>query len=210
MSRAKNDTYKKEDALADTIINLFADQKFRERLKKSYNEDFDDINLLENHNRQKLINRKNSNNKIIKEKRKAHLKIKNTNIIRSKRSSKSQIKNNNNYHKNFDLMGSQSEIETNSDIDSSKKMNPEEHPVIFFYLNKKLQKQMYSFHRRVKNTYNLRCTDRQSKGTADYDIESGKVTINKPCTKNYENHSYIKEEIVIKKIRAKEITKDDL
>ena len=34
MSRAKNDTYKKEDALADTIINLFADQKFRERLKK--------------------------------------------------------------------------------------------------------------------------------------------------------------------------------
>ena len=45
MSRAKNDTYKKEDALADTIINLFADQKFRERLKKSYNEDFDDINF---------------------------------------------------------------------------------------------------------------------------------------------------------------------
>ena len=210
MSRAKNDTYKKEDALANTIINLFADQKFRERLKKSYNEDFDDINLLENHNIQKLINRKNSNNKIIKEKRKAHLKIKNTNIIRSKRSSKSQIKNNNNYHKNFDLMDSQSEIETNSDIDSSKKMNPEEHPVIFFYENKKLQKQMYSFHRRVKNTYNLRCTDRQCKGTADYDIESGKVTINKPCTKNYENHSYIKEEIVIKKIRAKEITKDDL
>ena len=81
MSRAKNDTYKKEDALTDTIINLFADQKFRERLKKSYNEDFDDINLLENHNRQKLINRKNSNNKIIKEKRKAHLKIKNANII---------------------------------------------------------------------------------------------------------------------------------
>ena len=62
---------------------------------------------------------------------------------------------------------------------------------------------MYSFHRRVKNIYNLRCTDRQCKGTADYDIESGKVTINKPCTKNYENHSYIKEEIVIKKIRAK-------
>ena len=29
-------------------------------------------------------------------------------------------------------MDSQSEIETNSDIDSSKKMNPEEHPVIFF------------------------------------------------------------------------------
>ena len=69
---------------------------------------------------------------------------------------------------------------------------------------------MYSFHRRVKNTYNLRCSDRQCKGTADYDIESGKVTINKSCTKNYENHSYIKEELIIKKIRANEITKEDL
>jgi hypothetical protein len=69
---------------------------------------------------------------------------------------------------------------------------------------------MYSFHRRVKNTYNLRCNDWHCKGAADYDIEAGKIIINKPCTKNYENHSYIKEELIIKKIRAKGITKEDL
>ena len=168
------------------------------------------MNLLEQQTKQKLINRKNLNNKIIKEKRKARIKSKNTIENRSKKISKSQIKNTNNYHKNFEVLDFQSEIETNSDIDSSKKMNPEEHPVIFFYENKNSQKQMFSFHRRVKNTYNLRCSDRPCKGTADYDIENGKITINKPCTKNYENHSYIKEELIIKKIRAKEITKDDL
>ena len=106
MNRAKNYTYKKEQTLADTIIDLFADQTFRERLKKSYAEDPDDMNLLEYQNKQKIIN----------EKRKAHLKSKNTIKKRSKKNSKSQIKNKNNYHKNFDVLDFQSEIETNSDI----------------------------------------------------------------------------------------------
>ena len=103
MSRAKNDTSKKEDELANTIINLFADQKFRERLKKSYNEDFNDINFLENHNKQILSKRKNSNNKLIMEKRKAYLKIKNANINRTKKIVNPRLKIKNLFIKNLIL-----------------------------------------------------------------------------------------------------------
>ena len=209
MNRAKKYVHKEEQTLEDTVLDLFADQTFREKIKKRFADDLEEFDLIKETNKQKILNRKKSNNIILNEKRKALIK-KNANKSRHNNNSRAQPKNKTNFNNKLDKKDFNSENESNSDIDSSKKVNPEEHPVIFFYENDRSQKKMYSFHRKINNIYNLRCTDRHCKGTADYDIETGKIIPNKQCTKNYENHSYIKEELIIKKIRAEEITKEDL
>ena len=59
---------------------------------------------------------------------------------------------------------------------------------------------MYTFHRKINNYYNLRYILLPMKGIVNYNIEIGKIVINKPFTKDFREYSYIKEEIMIKNI----------
>ena len=59
-----------------------------------------------------------------------------------------------------------------------KKINPK-NILLLFFENLNLDKQIYIFHLRINNFYNLSCTAHQCKGTANYNMETGKIAINK-------------------------------
>ena len=51
--------------------------------------------------------------------------------------------------------------------------------------------------------YYLRCSDRKCSGAETYNITNGKIEETLKCSKTYENHNYIKESIIKKKLKNK-------
>ena len=76
-----------------------------------------------------------------------------------------------------------------------------------------MKKIFVQFHNvsKEKNYYELRCKDRNCNGRAKINIDTGIISITQKCTiEDYENHNYIQEGIIRKKIRNKETTLDEM
>ena len=99
MNRAKKYVHKEEQTLEDTVLDLFADQTFREKIKKRFADDLEEFDLIEETNKQKILNRKKSNNIILNEKRKALIK-KNANKSRHNNNSNMAIQANKKFNRN--------------------------------------------------------------------------------------------------------------
>ena len=146
----------------------------------------------------KLKNRKNNIENKINEKRKIDQNQKD--FINKKRKEKETVlvkKDDNNNSELNDTSLEESSIE-------------ETHPYIFFYTDKDNRVYNYTFHQSMKEYYNLRCSDRNCKGTAKYNVLTAKIEVNNKCTIDYEKHSYKKEKIIIDKIKNEDLTKEEI
>ena len=83
--------------------------------------------------------------------------------------------------------------------ENNHEINGFSHPYLFFYKDDEENEKSCTCRRTYKKFYHLRCIDRTWKGTAKYNITNGKISINNNCTKDYKDHSYIKEKIIKKK-----------
>ena len=84
------------------------------------------------------------------------------------------------------------------------------HPYIFFIKDEEENEKSYTYHRTYKEYYHLRCTDRKCLGTAKYNIANGKIEINTKCSIKYDEHSYIKEKLIQKKIIEDKLENKDI
>ena len=84
---------------------------------------------------------------------------------------------------------------------------------IYIYTYNQKRKYFYTYYKVSKNEdyYQLRCRDRKCNGRAKYDLEKKEILITQDCTlNNYEEHNYIKSEIIRNKIKNNEITLEDM
>ena len=95
--------------------------------------------------------------------------------------------------------------ESNDENNDSKEDN------IYVYTENE-KKYLYIFHKpsKDKKFYELRCKDRNCKGRAKINIDTDIITITQKCKiEDFENHNYIQEEIIRKKIGNKKATLDE-
>ena len=62
---------------------------------------------------------------------------------------------------------------------------------------------IYTYYKTYKEMYYLRCYDRKCSGAEAYNITNVKIEETLKCSKTYENHNYIKESIIKKKLKNK-------
>lgn len=80
----------------------------------------------------------------------------------------------------------------------------------FFILNQNKNEKMHSYHKTYKEYYDLRYIDRQYSGTVKYNQIKSKIEEMNKCSKLFENHNYMKETLIKKKIADNNITSDEL
>ena len=67
------------------------------------------------------------------------------------------------------------------------------------------------FKKIIGEKYDLRCKNRNYNGRAQYEVESGEITITQECSINlFKDHNYIKEKLFIDKLKANNIKKEEL
>ena len=105
----------------------------------------------------------------------------------------------------------------NEIIEGSEKYNEEDQGEnkkdIYIYTDNQKRKYFYTYHKISKNKdyYQLRCKDRKCNGRAKYDLEKKEIIITQDCTlNNYEEHNYLKSEIIRNKIKNNEATLEDM
>ena len=180
---------------------LLKNKNFREivdNFDKEEDDEFTFNTFKEELEKTKLKNRKNNIENKINEKRKIDQNQKD--FINKKRKEKETVlvkKDDNNNTELNDTSLEESSIE-------------ETHPYIFFYTDKDNRVYNYTFHQSMKEYYNLRCSDRNCKGTAKYNVLTAKIEVNNKCTIDYEKHSYKKEKIIIDKIKNEDLTKEEI
>ena len=69
---------------------------------------------------------------------------------------------------------------------------------------------MYTYHKTHREYYYLRCKDRQCFGTAKYNQINGNIEEMAKCSKLFENHNYVRESRIKKKIEENNMTSEDL
>ena len=85
--------------------------------------------------------------------------------------------------------------------------------VIYIYRDKDDDKKIYYylFHRKKNNSndYDLRCKDRNCKGTASLENEDIFI-IKTKCSLTYEQHNYVKEILAYNKIKNNSVTEEEM
>ena len=106
---------------------------------------------------------------------------------------------------------------TNNKYDDESSENEEinnNYPGIYVYIDNDKNKYLYVFHKKSQNTkiIELRCKDRKNcKGRAQYNLETEEIKVTIKCTiDKYENHNYLKSQIIKDKINKDIVTKEEM
>lgn len=134
------------------------------------------------------------------ENKKMKIKFKNKNKSKEKKHPKI-TKNNNSEVDNYSNEKTENVDNIDIDIESYK-------DCIYVYTDNNNNKYLYTYQKVTsdKKTYELRYKDRLNcKGRAKYNIEEKAIIVTQICSIEYENHNYIKNEIIRKKLEIKKL-----
>lgn len=103
---------------------------------------------------------------------------------------------------------------TTNHNDSDDNISNDEEEGIYIYYDENKNKKLYCFHKisTDKQFSELRCIDRRNcGGRARYNIEKKEISIIKESTLvEYEMHNYIKEQIIIEKIKQNKVSNEEM
>ena len=208
-------------SFADKLQSLLNNKHFRDAINEYDSES--DFNIDFQNIKKEMINEKINKGKkrreeILNEKRKILCtkkeneeqkdnKLKSIKEIEVK---KKKFKKNNKINKNRLECGVELNDQSLDENNMENKKSEPNNPYLFFYKDNNRNNKSYTFHRIYKEFYHLRCTDRKCSGTAKYNIINGEIQITKDCTLSYDQHSYIKEHLIKKKIMENDLNSKDI